>query len=78
MSAQSPVLCLGCGRPFPAALGFCPVCLLRRAGEEESDSLEPPSEETLQAPAEDSSGTRFEHYQLFQGPDGQLLVSPCT
>jgi serine/threonine protein kinase len=75
MSAQPPALCLGCGRPFPSALGFCPVCLLRRAvaGEEESDSLEPSFEDALQIPAKDSSGTRFEHYQLLQGPDGQPL-----
>src|ERR1700730_18490285 len=75
MSAQLPALCLGCGLPFPGALGFCPVCLLRGAvaGKEESDSLEPSSEDALQAPAGDSSGTRFEHYQLFQGPDGQPL-----
>ena len=75
MSAQPPALCLVCGRPFPGALGFCPVCLLRRAvaGEEESDSLEPSFEDALQVPAEDLSGTRFEHYQLLQGPDGQPL-----
>ena len=75
MSAQPPALCLGCGRPVPGALGFCPVCLLRRAvaGEEESDSLEPSFEDALQVPAEDLSGTRFEHYQLLQGPDGQPL-----
>ena len=73
MSAEPPALCLLCGRPFPRALGFCPVCLLRGAGEEKSDSLEPSSEETLQATVEDSSGTRFEHYRLFQGPDGQAV-----
>jgi serine/threonine protein kinase len=51
------------------------VCLLRRAvaGEEESDSLEPSFEDALQVPAKESSGTRFEHYQLLQGPDGQPL-----
>ena len=72
MSAQPPALCLGCGRPVPGALGFCPVCLLRRAvaGEEE---VEPSFEDALQVPAEDLSGTRFEHYQLLQGPDGQPL-----
>ena len=72
MSTQPQTLCLRCGRPFPSALGFCPVCLLSGAVAAEEESDEPSSEDALQVPTKDSSGTtRFEHYQLLQGPDGQ-------
>ena len=49
---------------------FCPVCMLRRALPEATESGASSFEEAVK-PIPDQSGQRFEHYELVTGEDGK-------
>src|SRR5215469_13836662 len=70
MSTEPQRTCPSCGNELSGAMGFCPVCMLRRglAGGVESgeSSFEEAVEPTLEKAVE-----RFEHYELVTGEDGK-------
>jgi hypothetical protein len=69
MNADPQRTCLSCGNKLPAAMKFCPLCMLRKgfAGAIESgeSSFEQAVKSTPQQVAQ-----RFEHYELVKGEDG--------
>jgi serine/threonine protein kinase len=70
MSAETKRTCPSCGNEFSGAMGFCPVCMLRRglaAGVESGGSS---AAETVR-PTSDEPPKRFEHYELVTGKDGR-------
>src|SRR5262245_4940164 len=72
MSTEPQRTCPSCGNEFSGAMGFCPVCMLRKAvvgALEPSDSSA--SEETFRATTPEQAVHRFEHYELVTGKDGK-------
>jgi hypothetical protein len=73
MKTELPHTCPSCGNEFSGAMGFCPVCTLRKAlgGAVES------GESSLENASIDSSPAllahRFEHYELVNGEDGKPI-----
>ena len=68
MKAVDRRVCPGCGNELSGAVEFCPVCMLRRASDEET---EPFSEQALSAAVLNGGAERFEHYELVKGEDGK-------
>ncbi|HVQ21225.1 MAG TPA: serine/threonine-protein kinase, partial [Terrimicrobiaceae bacterium] len=68
MKAVDRRVCPGCGNELSGAVEFCPVCMLRRASDEET---EPFSEQALSAAVLNGAAERFEHYELVKGEDGK-------
>jgi predicted amidophosphoribosyltransferase len=57
--------CLVCGTQFPTTREFCPVCILRGALDEGTESGESSEKMAAQAAA-----LPFEHYELEKSDDG--------
>ncbi len=68
MKAVDRRVCPGCGNELFGAVEFCPVCMLRRASDEET---EPFSEQALSAAVLNGGTERFEHFELVKGEDGK-------
>src|SRR5271165_1909938 len=72
MSTATQDTCPSCGNQFSGAMGFCPVCMLRKAlagGIESGESSA--SEEAVKPTASERVVQRFEHYELVTGEDGK-------
>src|SRR6202051_4881111 len=71
MKTEDRRTCPSCGNELSGAMGFCPVCMLRKglAGGAESGTSSD-SEEAAKATPEHAS-QRFEHYELVTGEDGK-------
>jgi hypothetical protein len=54
----------GCGTEFSGAMGFCPVCMLRKALVGGVESGEFSASEHTVKPALEQARQRFEHYEL--------------
>jgi len=71
MKVESRRTCSICGNEFSEAVEFCPVCMLRKALDEEFESGESSAEQGRA----DSTPTRvlhrFEHYELMTDEDGK-------
>src|SRR6202011_3150830 len=70
MSAEPQRTCPSCGNVFSGAMGFCPVCMLRKGLGGGIESGESSSEDTLK-PTTEQPLKRFEHYELVTGEDGK-------
>jgi hypothetical protein len=70
MSAEPPHICPSCGNEFSGAIGFCPVCILRKALPGAAESGTSTFEETVK-PTPEQPVQRFEHYELVTGEDGK-------
>src|SRR6516162_4777719 len=72
MITQPQRSCPTCGNEFSAAMEFCPVCVLRGAAADWTESGESSaSEETAKATTPEQAVQRFEHYELVMGEDGK-------
>src|SRR5215510_583516 len=74
MNTEPQRTCPSCGNEFSGTMEFCPVCLLRKglAGGTESGESSV-SEETVEPATLKEPATRFEHYELVTGEDGQPI-----
>jgi hypothetical protein len=70
MSAETQRTCPNCGNEFSGAMEFCPVCVLRGALPDASESGASSFEETVK-PTSEQPAQRFEHYELVTGDDGK-------
>ena len=64
-------VCPSCGNEFSGAVEFCPVCMLRKALEEEIQSDESTSEPGNAETTPTRVPRRFEHYELIFDEDGK-------
>ena len=64
-------VCPGCGNEFSGAVEFCPVCMLRKALEEETQSDESTSEPGNAEIRPARLPRRFEHYELILDEEGK-------
>jgi hypothetical protein len=69
MNAEGRHACPICGNEFSGAVEFCPVCMLRKALDEEVESGESSSELSVK-PTSELLAQRFENYELAKGADG--------
>jgi hypothetical protein len=70
--------CAACGTNFSATREFCPVCLLRRALNEEVEGGEPSSEGVQVGFSSERRVQRFENYEVVRGEDGEPIeLSRC-
>jgi hypothetical protein len=75
MITQPQRTCPTCGNEFSGAVGFCPVCVLRGAAADWTESGESSaSEETAKTTTPEQAVQRFEHYELVTGEDGKQVV----
>ena len=70
MKSQDRRICPGCGNEFSGAVEFCPICIFRRALDEET---EPCSEQPFSAIVVDGGTERFEHLEVVKDEDGKLI-----
>jgi Protein kinase domain/NACHT domain len=66
-----PRICASCGMPLAAGDESCPVCMLRGALGESSQSAEACSGAGSGEPPPELAVQRFEHYELLKGEDGK-------
>jgi hypothetical protein len=74
MKMQDTRTCVVCGTQFLVANGFCPICMLREALDEEVKSGMSSLEQPEQARAElmrERRAQRYDHYELVMGEDGK-------
>ena len=64
-------VCPGCGNEFSGAVEFCPVCMLRKALEEETQSDKSTSEPGNAEITPARLPRRFEHYELILDEEGK-------
>ena len=64
-------VCPSCGNEFSGAVEFCPVCMLRKALAEETQSDESTSEPGNAEITPARLPHRFEHYELISDEDGK-------
>ncbi|MGA9579950.1 MAG: serine/threonine-protein kinase, partial [Terrimicrobiaceae bacterium] len=64
-------VCPGCGNEFSGAVEFCPVCMLRKALEEETQSDKSTSEPGNAEITPARVPHRFEHYELILDEEGK-------
>ena len=64
-------VCPSCGNEFSGAVEFCPVCILRKALEEETQSDESTSEPGNAEKTPARVPRRFEHYEVMSDEDGK-------
>ena len=64
MSTEPQRTCPNCGTEFSGAMGFCPVCMLRKALVGGVESGEFSASEHTVKPALEQARQRFEHYEL--------------
>src|ERR1700722_813795 len=69
MSAEAQRTCPSCGNKLPAAMKFCPLCMLRKGFAGAMESGESTLEETVKTIPQ-QVGQQFEHYELVKGEDG--------
>ena len=70
MKTEPQRTCPSCGNEFSGAMGFCPVCLLRKGLAGAVESGESSYEEAVK-PTPHQATERFEHYELVKGADGK-------
>src|SRR6516162_8090177 len=70
MKTEPKRTCPSCGNEFSGAMGFCPVCLLRKGLAGAVESGESSYEEAVK-PTPHQATERFEHYELVRGADGK-------
>src|SRR5215468_2696306 len=70
MSTEPQRTCPSRGNEFSGAMGFCPVCMLRKGLAEGAQSGESLPGDTLK-PIPDQPAQRFDHYELVTGEDGK-------
>ena len=73
MKTKNRRVCPSCGNEFPGAAEFCPVCMLRKALEEETQSDESPSEPGNAEITPARVPHRFEHYELIFDEEGKAV-----
>src|SRR6201984_1595377 len=73
MSAEPQRTCPSCGNELSGAMGFCPVCMLRKALAGGVESGESSASEDTVSPTPEQAGHRFEHYELVTGKDGKPI-----
>ncbi len=71
MKTEDRRVCPGCGNEFSGAVEFCPVCILRKALEEETQSDESTSEPGNAEKTPARVPRRFEHYEVMSDEDGK-------
>ena len=71
MKVEERRVCPGCGNEFSGAVEFCPVCMLRKALEEETQSDESTSEPGNAEITPSRVPHRFEHYELIFDEEGK-------
>ena len=71
MSTEPQRTCPTCGNEFSGAMGFCPVCLLRKGLAGGVESGESSASEESVKPTPEQVVQRFEHYELVTGDDGK-------
>src|SRR5258708_25145005 len=69
MSTEPRHICPDCGSELSGAMEFCPVCMLRKALDEEVEPGESTSEDAVKTTPEHPT-QRLEHYELALGEDG--------
>ena len=72
MKTELQRTCPSCGNQFSGAMGFCPVCMLRKGLAGGVESGESVTENTVRSTAEHAE-QRFEHYRLMTGEDGKAV-----
>ena len=70
MKTEDRRVCPSCGNEFSGAVEFCPVCILRKALEEETQSDESTSEPRNAGITPARVPHRFEHYELMLDEEG--------
>ena len=70
MKTKDRRVCPSCGNEFSGAVEFCPVCILRKALEEETQSDESTSEPRNAGITPARVPHRFEHYELMFDEEG--------
>jgi hypothetical protein len=78
VKADATSTCQTCGARVPAGLGFCPVCMLLRAGGQESapgEALNPASDSDRRSVETEPASIvrRFENYEVMLDQDGKLI-----
>ena len=68
MKTEDRRVCPGCGNEFSGAMEFCPICMLRRGSDEETELF---SEPAFSASVLDGGTGRFEHFEVVKGEDGK-------
>jgi hypothetical protein len=68
MKAEERRVCPSCGNEFAGAMTFCPICMLRRASDEDTELF---SEQALSGSVLEAGVERFEHFEVFKGEDGK-------
>ena len=71
MKVEERRVCPSCGNEFSGAVEFCPVCMLRKALEEETQSDESTSEPGNAEITPSRVAHRFEHYELIFDEEGK-------
>jgi hypothetical protein len=71
MKTEDRRVCRSCGNEFSGAVEFCPVCILRKALEEETQSDESTSEPGNAEITPARVPHRFEHYELIFDEEGK-------
>ena len=71
MKTEDTRTCRVCGMKYPAAKGFCPVCMLRGALREQAKPAEFFREEYQSGKTLTRLSHRFEHYELATDEDGK-------
>ena len=71
LAVEDRRVCPACGNEFPGAVEFCPVCMLRKALEEETQSDESTSEPGNAEITPARVPHRFEHYELIFDEEGK-------
>ena len=70
LAVEDRRVCPGCGNEFSGAVEFCPVCMLRKALEEETQSDKSTSEPGNAEITPARVPHRFEHYELILDEEG--------
>jgi serine/threonine protein kinase/tetratricopeptide (TPR) repeat protein len=71
MKTEDRRTCSICGSEFAGAIGFCPVCMLRKALAGGVESGESSASEDTSKLLPERAAQRFEHYELVTGEDGK-------
>ena len=71
LAVEDRRVCPGCGNEFSGAVEFCPVCMLRKALEEETQSDKSTSEPGNAEITPARVPHRFEHYELILDEEGK-------
>ena len=70
MKTEDRRICPSCGNEFSGAMEFCPVCMLRKALDEETEPFSEPALSAVCAQVRQDA-ERFEHYEVVKGEAGK-------